>query len=93
MSTRLNKYTCKSCGGEIITIDIDEGTTPFMLLCRVKADCGGHMYSSFYRNVHGKPTYQWRKPTLTEYRQSSAATKQHYEMGGLGIWPYSEKPT
>lgn len=84
---RLNKYTCKSCGGSIITVDRDEGVTPFMLGCRADPKCKGDMYSSFYREVHGEPTFEWRKPTLTEFRKSSRAMQQHFEDGGLDIHP------
>lgn len=87
MSERLNRYTCQTCGGSIITIDRDKGVTPFMLLCRAKAGCNGHMYSSFYRGVQGKPTFEWRKPTSAELAKSSLAMQQHFEQGGLDIHP------
>lgn len=84
---RLNRYTCQKCSGEIVTVDRDEGVTPFMLLCRATADCKGHMYSSFYRGVTGTPTYEWRKATLTEFQKSSRAMQEHFKMGGLDIHP------
>lgn len=50
-----NAYYCETCGGYIVTIDIDDGVTPFMLACRVKGeprsegnDCNGMMESMFY---------------------------------------------
>lgn len=96
LKNQLNRYTCQSCGGSIITIDRDEGTTPFMLGCRAKPGCKGMMQSSFYRGVEGEATFEWRKPTLEEHRKSSRAMQQHFEMGGLDIHPItvsaSEKP-
>lgn len=84
---RLNRYTCQSCGGSIITVDRDEGVTPFMLLCRAKPGCKGHMYSSFYKNVQGTPTYEWRKPTLAEFQKYPRAMQEHCKQGGLDIHP------
>ena len=34
-ATKLNIYTCNTCGGRIVTVDLVEGTTPFMVGCRV----------------------------------------------------------
>jgi hypothetical protein len=87
---RLNRYTCQTCGGHTITIDRDEGVTPFMLLCRATKDCVGHMYSSFYRAVEGVPTYEWRKPTLAEYAAMSPAMRDHIDRGGLDIHPIEQ---
>ena len=82
---RLNRYTCQTCGGQTITIDRDEGVTPFMMLCRATPECKGHSYSSFYRDVIGTPTYEWRKATPEEYAASSPAMRQHFDMGGLDL--------
>lgn len=87
---KLNRYTCQTCGGHTITVDRDEGVTPFMLLCRATKDCGGHMYSSFYRDVEGVPTYEWRKPTPTEYAAMSPAMRDHVDLGGLDIHPIEQ---
>jgi hypothetical protein len=87
LPSQLNRYTCQSCGGVIITIDRDEGVTPFMLACRAKPGCKGEMYSSFYRDVKGEPTFEWRKPTPDEYAKASPFMQQHFEMGGLDIYP------
>lgn len=87
MSTdRLNKYTCKTCGGSIVTIDRDDGVTPFLMGCRASEICSGDMVSSFYRDVTGEPAYEWRKPTPAEYKQMSAAMRDHIDQGGLQIY-------
>lgn len=31
---RINVYTCRECGGHTVTVDVDEGVTPFMIRCR-----------------------------------------------------------
>lgn len=87
MSKRLNRYTCQKCGGQIVTVDRDEGVTPFMLMCRATGGCDGHMYSSMYRGVTGEPTYEWRKATPEEFAKASIAMKEHFSMGGLDIHP------
>lgn len=89
MSERLNRYTCQSCHGSIITVDRDEGVTPFMVLCRAKPGCKGHMYSSFYKGVQGEPTFEWRKPTPAEYAAYPEVMRQHVDQGGLDIHPIS----
>lgn len=88
---RLNKYTCRKCGGFIITIDRDEGVTPFMICCRASEYCNGDMFSAFYDNVSGIPTFEWRKPTSTEYAKASKAMREHYDKGGLNIYPINEE--
>lgn len=44
-----NVYVCQLCGGEVVTVDADEGVTPFMIECRSTPECEGDMYSSFYQ--------------------------------------------
>lgn len=49
-----NAYWCESCGGYIVTIDVDDGVTPMFLSCRVMGDigpentCHGKMRSMMY---------------------------------------------
>jgi hypothetical protein len=58
---RINVYICQKCGGHTVTVDVDEGVTPFMIGCRsghfvkfgrgkarVKKSCNGMAHSSFY---------------------------------------------
>lgn len=86
-----NAYTCQTCGKTMVTEDVDEGTTPFMVGCRVTANCSGMMQSHFYRGeivASDKPAlFVWRKPNAKEYKKSSPAMKQHFDMGGLNIYP------
>ena len=91
MSNRRNAYICKTCNGVIITVDHDEGVTPFMLLCRATPKCKGAMYSQFYRGalVEGSlpAQFEWRKATYKEYAKASKPMQQHFDAGGLDIHP------
>lgn len=86
-----NAYTCQGCNGTIITVDRDEGTTPFMLGCRATVECPGMMQSHFYRgsvvDSAAPATFEWRKPTKDEYKQATPAMRQHFDWGGLDIYP------
>ena len=42
--SKINVYVCQKCGGLTVTVDVDEGVTPFMLGCRAtgkESDCDG----------------------------------------------------
>lgn len=84
-----NVYVCQSCKKSIVTIDIDEGVTPFMIDCEATKDCKGTMYSSFYGDDCQSlvPEFEWYKPTCfdqypEEYRE---AMMEHVNDGGLDI--------
>lgn len=61
---RLNMYSCPN-GHRVTTVDIDEGTTPFMIRC---PECKQDMRSSFYRVPQNAPfpTMEWRRATKEE---------------------------
>jgi hypothetical protein len=86
---QLNRYTCEVCGGNVVTIDNDDGCTPFMIGCRATLRCKGMMASACYRNVTGVPSFEWRKPTFTEFRKMSRGMQDHIEQGGLDLFPLS----
>lgn len=94
---KLNIYTCQRCRGHIVTRDIAEGVTPFMLpsyeFCPNK--CGGRgdrvtMQSSMYRvwNQSMREDYQWYRPT--EGEAYDPAYRDHVKQGGLIIRPAPE---
>lgn len=59
-----NVYTCQACAGVVVTIDRDDGVTPFSIRCRAAEKCDGLMYSTFYQ-VGKKPLvpqYEWFRP-------------------------------
>jgi hypothetical protein len=77
-----NVYECESCHGQIVTVNADDGTTPYMVRCRVTSGCMGFMASHFYRvDQTLEAQHEWFKPTsLSGYNQ---ATQTHIEKGGL----------
>lgn len=93
-TAKRNAYTCQTCGKTVITEDADEGTTPFMLGCRATPGCSGMAQSHFYRGPTVESdkaaSFVWRKPTAAEYKKSSRGMKQHFDMGGLDIYPIAE---
>jgi hypothetical protein len=92
LQTQLNRYDCQECKGHIITIDSDEGVTPFMLGCRATPGCKGMMRSAFYRGITGAPTFEWRKPTDKELSECSLGMLDHFMQGGLDIHPLQQSP-
>ena len=82
-----NRYTCRDCGQTIVTVDTDEGVTPFLLGCRTTEGCKGLMQSSMYRGVTDVPTFEWRKPTPVELIKASRGMRDHFSQGGLDIYP------
>ena len=87
---RENVYVCEDCGGYTVTVDVDEGTTPFMIQCLVNDDCAGWAHSSFYpkgpRPSHIlTPEWEWYKPTGDTFARLSHEMKKHINLGGLDI--------
>ena len=79
-----NRYTCEVCGKSIVTIDRDEGVTPFYLSCMFCKK--GFSRSSFYQiDQNVKPDYEWYKPTKLEIMVLPKDLKDHVEHGGLII--------
>jgi hypothetical protein len=84
VSGKVNVYTCPECKGEMVTVDVDEGTTPFMLGCRATAGCKGLAESSFYRPRpgHAPPALEWYRPSAAEMKKASPAMREHAGKGG-----------
>lgn len=83
-----NVYTCPK-GHKTVTVDVDEGVTPFMLRCRQKDDDGKHnctemARSSMYQvDQELKAEYEWYMPLSLKGLNSSEI--QHVRQGGLLI--------
>jgi predicted RNA-binding Zn-ribbon protein involved in translation (DUF1610 family) len=89
-----NVYVCPKCGQFTVTVDIDEGTTPFMLRCRAsgfEGDCNGMAVSQLYpqgprpANIP-EPAWEWYKPSEKELRKChDTGMREHARLGGLFI--------
>ena len=76
----INQYICNVCGGEITTVNADDGTTPMMLQCRVTDGCRGTMHSQFYRvDQELMADYEWYKPN----KLPKGEMREYVKMGGL----------
>ena len=88
---RENVYVCEECGGYTVTVDIDEGVTPFMLGCRASGDedsCDGMAMSQFYPEGRRPPyipapEWEWYRPGAEELEGETPAMQAHAGMGGL----------
>jgi hypothetical protein len=80
-----NAYCCRACGFTFISIDRDDGTTPFLTKCEAPEVCHGTAQSSLYRIDQSlEPTHEWYKPDAVEVATiRSPAVLQHVAMGGL----------
>ncbi len=72
---KINEYHCHKCGNMITTIDIHDGTTPFMMGC---PKCKTMMTSRYY-NVPQQVDAElmWYAPTLSQFQDD------HVKQGGL----------
>lgn len=78
-----NRYTCQKCNSYYITIDKDDGTTPFMAPCQVRL-CDGMAQSEFYRVDQSMPaTHEWYRAGDIEARSMKMHLCQHHDWGGL----------
>lgn len=78
-----NRYTCQSCGHQYVTVDKDDGTTPFMSGCQ-KPGCKGMAQSEFYRVDQSLPaTHEWYRASDSEARGMKPGSRQHHDQGGL----------
>ncbi len=103
---KVNLYRC-SAGHATVTIDVDEGVTPFMMGCAHKG-CDLDSQSAFYPQgvrtlmvleKFGQPTHEWYKPTPEQlYMQYShdvhilANMIDHVKRGGLDLRTRTDKP-
>lgn len=53
----LNTYVCEKCGHHVLTLDLEAGVTPFMILCE---RCDGTMTSRCYHQH--QPNFLWYRP-------------------------------
>lgn len=79
---RWNAWDCPTCGAVLVSIDRDEGTTPFMLACRATG-CMGSAQSRFYPkgDPPSEPEWEWYRPADGE--AVPERMQEHVLMGGL----------
>lgn len=68
---RRNIYICQGCAEPVVTVDVDEGVTPFMIPCML---CGATMHSLFYPKKHylynmHRVRFEWSKPTKEDIQK------------------------
>jgi hypothetical protein len=90
---QINNYRCKECGSSTITINLNVGTTPFMIKC---PHCGAIEASScFYRidrvATRIEVTHCWYRPTK-DYLREHPEIKEHILNGGLIMAPIGTVP-
>jgi hypothetical protein len=89
---QINHYICETCKGLTRTINRDEGTTPFMIRCKITG-CGGLARSSFYQvSQDHAPGWEWIRPTPEEFEEYLKSNKvemhrrefkEHCDNGGM----------
>lgn len=79
-----NQYVCPE-GHSTVTIEHDEGTTPFLIKC---TKCTCMAMSRFYRvDREAKPTHEWYKPDIMTVKPYE---KEYVLNGGLLLRPIKE---
>lgn len=80
---QVNRYYCKGCGKSTFTINLNNGVTPFGIICPLcdHLEC----YSCFYTLATSKVTvtHCFYRPMLVEYKKLDFDVKSHVAMGGL----------
>lgn len=77
---KINEYICPD-GHKIVTINTDEGVTPFILQCR-HVGCNKSAKSQMHLvDQEQEPTHEWVRPIDLE--ELSEWDREHVEMGGL----------
>lgn len=90
-----NIYVCEACKGHIVTVDRDDGVTPFMTSCYAKEGCSGAMRSSMYEvsDQTMRAGYEWYRPDSSEITSASLHTRDHVSNGGLLLRKIEGEPT
>jgi hypothetical protein len=79
-----NVYRCAKCGHSNVTVDRDEGTTPFKTGC-TKEGCDGIATSMLYKVLEPlHATHEWYRITdLKDPILRHPASRWHHQQGGL----------
>lgn len=91
---RVNGYGCrnKACRHVMVTVDVDDGVTPFMVGCpRCGADAVSFMYPTQGCPSAEQATHEWYAPDEAERKGMTCAELEHAERGGLFLRRKGEK--
>jgi len=81
-----NIYVCPDCLDHVVTVDLDEGVTPFMIQCQRTEGCKGMMESSMYRvyDMRMQADFEWYSPDDAERALiTNINVREHVNNGGL----------
>lgn len=87
-ANKVNVYKCEECGHETVTVNRDEGVTPFMIKCRAMngVTCKAMARSLMYRvNQNRRPDWEWYRPDDAELTTKTEEEAAHVKRGGLLI--------
>lgn len=89
----INVYVCEKCRARVVTVDAEDGVTPFMISCKATKGCKGMMFSSGYRvDQTLKPQFEWYRPSIDQYPEEAREYMRHHiDNGGLDIRPYQRR--
>lgn len=82
-----NIYMCKRCGRGFVSIDLDDGVTPFLMSCLTDG-CKELAASFFYQAPQDlladiSPAVEWYKPDAVELAGLTGHSREHVLKGGL----------
>jgi hypothetical protein len=85
---RYNVYICEECKRGVVTLDVDPGTTPFMIQCLATEGCNGMAKSLGYPEGEppatlADPIIYWVTPSDEELAKLPPLMVEHVERGGL----------
>lgn len=85
----VNRYGCQSCGWSVVTRDVGEGVTPFMIACQM---CDGWATSQMYSVDQSLPhEAEWRHE-IPESRKDNRDEIEHHRNGGLSLYYLDGRP-
>lgn len=95
---RENFYMCSECKKPTVTVDVDDGVTPFTITCKTTEGCTGLAYSAMYPKTERPPNvpapaWEWYKPTEAEVKESDKeypGSYDHWKQGGLFLRPRTD---
>lgn len=87
-----NIYVCERCSGHIVTVDLEDGVTPFLIRCEATYACEGMMKSSFYRvqDQTIRASHEWYRPTIVMHIDQWE--REHVAKGGLLLRKIGQQP-